>query len=408
MGLELYNLAKYNQFVFILSLILVSVECVDGFSVPGDLDDNMIISVRELDAAENDFNDGDINSSTLDTIKHIHKNYPRNITDSSGRHVTIYAPVNRIVPIGYSITEILKSIDAQDKVVAVDEYAKKRTGLFPKLSQLPSIGNTMSPDIETVLALDPDLVVMWKGDAFGTKYEEMQKTLEKANPNLTIVRLDFFNIGQFADEVEKLGYILEKEKESQKLLDFYRRCLGPLENTVVGLSDGEKPRVYMERSIGDFMACASGSSWHDKLLRAGGKNIVDDSAGSYPEISPELVLSEDPQVAIKLFTSSNPYGEKDETAEMQTVMEKIVNRRGWNATSAAKENRIYVLSDEILSGSRFFIGIPYLAKILHPNLFAELDPKSLHQEYLNEFMDSDYDLEVHGDFIYPKIADESL
>lgn len=181
-----------------------------------------------------------------------------------------------------------------------------------------------------------------------------------------------------------------------------------MEKAVAGLSDEEKPRVYMERSIGDFMACAWGSSWHDKLLMSGGKNIIDDSAGSYPEISPELVLSEDPQVVIKLFEASNPYGDKDETTEMQAVMNNVMNRPGWNSTSAAKESRVYVFSNEILSGSRFFIGIPYLAKILYPNLFQEINPESLHQEYLNEFMDSDYDLNEHGDFVYPEIAEKTL
>lgn len=194
MCLELKNAALNNRFAFILALMIASTGCVHGFAVPGDLDCNMIISEEELNAAWNDFNNSDINSSTLDTIIHIHRNYPRNITDSSGRHIEIYMPMNRIVPIGYSITEILKSMGSENKVVAVDEYAKKRTGLFPELSKLPSIGNTMSPDIETILELDPDLVVMWKGDAFGTKYDEIQKTLEKANPNLTIVRFDFLYV----------------------------------------------------------------------------------------------------------------------------------------------------------------------------------------------------------------------
>jgi iron complex transport system substrate-binding protein len=48
------------------------------------------------------------------------------------------------------------------------------------------------------------------------------------------------------------------------------------------------------------------------------------------------------------------------------------------------------------SGCRHFIGVAFLAKWLHPDLFADLDPKAIHQRYLTEFQGLDYDLNKRG------------
>jgi iron complex transport system substrate-binding protein len=43
------------------------------------------------------------------------------------------------------------------------------------------------------------------------------------------------------------------------------------------------------------------------------------------------------------------------------------------------------------------------AKLLHPELFEDLDPEAVHKEYLNRFQRIDYDLDDHGVFVYPPI-----
>jgi iron complex transport system substrate-binding protein len=48
------------------------------------------------------------------------------------------------------------------------------------------------------------------------------------------------------------------------------------------------------------------------------------------------------------------------------------------------------------------IGFAYIAKWLYPDLFEDLDPKALHQEYLTRFLKLDYDLDERGVFVYPE------
>lgn len=88
---------------------------------------------------------------------------------------------------------------------------------------------------------------------------------------------------------------------------------------------------------------------------------------------------------------------------MGALRDGIIARAGWGEISAVKEGRVYVISNDVLSGAKHFIGVAYLAKVLHPELFEELDPVAELQEYLTRFQVLDYDLGEHGAFIYPPI-----
>jgi iron complex transport system substrate-binding protein len=47
------------------------------------------------------------------------------------------------------------------------------------------------------------------------------------------------------------------------------------------------------------------------------------------------------------------------------------------------------------------VTIAYMAKWFYPELFEDLDPQAIHQEYLTEIQGMDYDLKKRGVFVYP-------
>jgi iron complex transport system substrate-binding protein len=51
----------------------------------------------------------------------------------------------------------------------------------------------------------------------------------------------------------------------------------------------------------------------------------------------------------------------------------------------------------------YFAGVAYMAKWLHPEIFQDLDPQEIQQEYLNKFQGIDYDLNKYGAFVYPPL-----
>jgi len=78
--------------------------------------------------------------------------------------------------------------------------------------------------------------------------------------------------------------------------------------------------------------------------------------------------------------------------------------------SAVKEGHVYVISGYITTwgpsaGCRGFLSIAYMAKWFHPDLFADMDPETIHQEYLTEFQGLDIDLNEKGVFVYPSLEE---
>jgi iron complex transport system substrate-binding protein len=85
---------------------------------------------------------------------------------------------------------------------------------------------------------------------------------------------------------------------------------------------------------------------------------------------------------------------------MATLKGEVAGRPGWDAIDAVKNDRVYVLSNDILGGAQHFIGVAYLGKLFHPDLFADLDPVALHHEYLARFQG----LYLKGVYIYPEMS----
>jgi len=78
-----------------------------------------------------------------------------------------------------------------------------------------------------------------------------------------------------------------------------------------------------------------------------------------------------------------------------------MNRDELASVTAVKNGRVYVLSQDLQSGPRSFLSSEYMAKWFHPELFEDLDPQAIHQEYLTRFQGLDYDLDENGVFVYP-------
>ena len=89
---------------------------------------------------------------------------------------------------------------------------------------------------------------------------------------------------------------------------------------------------------------------------------------------------------------------------MQALRDAIMRRPELAESDAVKTEGVHLEYWQFSAGAvRFFVGIAYMAKWFHPELFEDLDPQAIHQEYLTRFLDLDYDLDEHGVFVWPPI-----
>ena len=342
--------------------------------------------------------DGKINPLDFIQIKLIIVGKEKEITiiDSSDRIVTVKKPVKRVIPLNTNTLETMRSIKAKDRVIAIETYYTKPEMkiFFAEFSDLPKVGSCFSPDIEKVLELKPDLVLWYP--SYCTKKKETIDTLESAG--ITVLGFECYKPDMYIEEVEKLGYIFEKD-EAEEFLDFYQEYMNSIKERTERLSEEEKSKVYWESLIGPYKTAGAKSGYHQKIRIAGGNNIFGDNPSSSFDVDPEEVITRNPEFVVK--TSNIGGYNLDDTTELEEARNEIMSRPELANVAAVKNGNVYIMYKRIMGGVRNFIGIGYMAKWFHPDLFDDLDPRAIHQEYLTRFQGLDYDLDEHGVFVYP-------
>ena len=338
--------------------------------------------------------DGKINPLDFIQIKLIivGKENELTVVDSEDRIVTVKKPIDRVVAVSSTSAEVIRTCGAKDKVVGVCKAIVKKTLFFPGLSKLPSVGGFTNPDCEKIIELKTDIVFQYSGRA-----QKLGKKLEPAG--IAVVGLDLSKPKTMTSEVKKLGYIMDRKDEAEEFIDWYEGHLNTIKDRTEGLSEDKNPRVCLEAFFKGYKIYGGDSGGHQMCTMAGGINIAG-YLPEYSEVDPEWVIVQNPDTIVKVTSSSISSYNIDDPAEVKALRESIMNRPGFEKIKAVENNNVYLITTGIWCKPSYFVGIIYLAKWFHPELFEDLDPQAIHQEYLTRFQGLDIDVSEHGIFVY--------
>ena len=316
----------------------------------------------------------------------------------NGKPVTIKKPVERMIVLSTYATEAVRSLKSTDRIVGVPTYVStQHARFFPELVELPNIGSGFKPDIEKVIELEPDIVLAY---ATSPKPEEFE---DKLPESITVVYLDFTHADLMIEDFAKLGYILGKRDEAEKIADFYREFDSSINEKVGELSKNEKPGVYIEsiwNPESKYKAIGKNTGTDNAVTMAGGVNIAD--FDDYKTIDAEWVITQDPDVIIaQVFTGMGCGYEYDDPSGLEAVRQSIMNRPELAEVTAVKENRVYCISIQVTTKPRYFVGVAYLTKWFHPELVDDFNIQEEHAEYLERFQGVPY----QGIYVYPPLAE---
>ena len=333
------------------------------------------------------------------------------IIDGNGEPITVPKPVERIIVLYKDAPEVLRTLNAADRIVGVSDYIKKwDTFWLPEISKLPSVGSFGASriDYEAVLNLNPDVLL-----TFSAETAEIQEKL----PGVTVLFLglykpDLINPEQsrYRDGVRKLGYILDKREEAEEFVNWRDGWLNTIRSRTEGLSEDEKPLVYNTRYIPTrpLSICCTGYKLYQMTVTAGGKDIAEGAydCGSYTEVDTEWLIEQNPEIIIaQLYYEHTDHGYMtDDPSETAAGREYIMNLPVLANADAVKNEHVYMMAGNFRNGGDgCILGTAYMAKLLQPGLFEDLDPRAIHQEYLDRFQHFDFDVYEHGVFIYPPL-----
>ena len=367
----------------------------------------------ETDLADANY-DGEVNVLDMTQIGLIILGRESKLTlvDSADRIVTVNKPVEKIVTTHPAGTEFVKVLGAEDRVVGVELWTRKDEILYPELSKLPVVAfGGYDVDYEKIFELDPNIVLTEVLPMPG--FDEMVDTLE---PEITVVAMSMADPKAMIGTLKTLRYVLNTEEDAEEFINWYEGVMSPITEKVAGIPEEEKPEVFYEWKqyywtfSDDLMTL-----WPAQIQMAGGINIAGDFPGAYFQVDKEWVAEQDPDVIIGIAHDFPVYEspaiecgyDADDPTEIQAFRDDIISRPELEGGKAVTNGRVYVYYWGLSCTNRFFVGVAYMAKWLHPELFEDLDPQEIHQEYLTKFMRIDYDLGEHGVFAYPEEPVES-
>jgi iron complex transport system substrate-binding protein len=108
--------------------------------------------------------DGLIDEKDIDRIKDIISRTEKELTliDTARRTVTVHKPINRMIEIGFTSTEVLRLLKVEsEKIVGVGDYTLQKKAFFPEFNESQNVGTSSSPNYELILELQPDLIILY-------------------------------------------------------------------------------------------------------------------------------------------------------------------------------------------------------------------------------------------------------
>ena len=373
--------------------------------------DGIIKGINESTKLADANYDGKVDADDITQIKQIMSGNEKELTiiDTSDRIVTVKEPVNSVICTIPSQIEALRILRMpRDTIIAWGERAEGEldTDYFPEYRDVPCIGLSFSPDIEKILELNPDITFLATAHGKGTAHDEVTKKLEAAG--ITVLRFRFDQPELLSEEIEKIGYIFGKRDQAEEFIAWYENIMKSLDKRVKKIPEEDKPKVLFEYGIYEVSSMVTEMD-DNVVAMAGGKEVIP-SGGFSMNVDSEEVIKQNPDIIVRIDYAPERAGydlDAGNTSGLEEVRDWILSTPELQNVQAVMNGDVYILSNRLLfycsrAGNRAFIGMQYLAKWFHPDLFKDLDPQAIHQEYLTRFQGLDYDLSKHGVFAYPE------
>ena len=339
----------------------------------------------------------------------ISEEHPKTVIDVNGNEITIHRPIERIIVLSTRHAEAIRMLGAENKVVGVTDTIHTRFALFPEFQNVPSVGRLFEPNIEKIMRLEPCIIL-----TLG-RFPNQEVLEDKlVGTNIIVLRLDIHKGTELIDSIELLGGILGKENRANEYITWHNQIVNSIKSRVAEIPLENRPRVFMDSTLGGGRnfgrrGITPASSFSDHLTIAGGINILEghvDTPRTATDIELEFIITQNPDLIIARQmrrTAKHGY-EADCYALLNEFHTEIINLPGFYNVSAIKNNRVYIMSSSITGGPLGSpVTIAHMAQWLHPEIFADLNPQSIHQDYLNRFTNTNFCVTSRGVFVYPLI-----
>ena len=353
---------------------------------------------------------------------------PRTITDGADREVTFCRPIERLTTRTSDNARVAIAVGAGDKIVASENSIK--SGLCPckyyyteagsrmceagcmncfytildgRLPDLPetSTGYPWAINYELIASLHPDM-------GFGsiTIAEEFENKVGRpcvvASGSGYVYEYDYE--GGMYGRIEVVGKALEREDEAQELIDFIESKIDMVKSVTEDIDPSEKPTVYFapRGCTKGFYDPARGRDFtrtlttYEPLDIAGGINVAKGEPGTSINVGIEQIIAWEPEYIFIACSSS----------EKLDALDIVRNAEDLQSIPAIQNDTVYNCFYPYSRGSppdRSLFNMIFMAKMLHPDEFKDLDLEKEGNEIFEAFLGIDGVFTEYADYlIWPR------
>ena len=262
------------------------------------------------------------------------------VVDDAGRTVTLTKPAQRIVSLAPHVTELLFAAGAGKSVVGVVRYSD-----FPAAArQVPVVGDFGALDMETLLSLQPDLIVAWQS---GNPAAAMERLLKF---NIPVFMSEPRQLEQIATNLERLGVLAGVETTANVASAEFRAQLKQLRANYSGKAlvtvfyqIWDRPLITLNR---EHMISAV-------LELCSGKNLFAALPVIAPQVSIEAVLAANPDAIIASGSAMSEYHGLGQWAR-------------WPSLRAVRNKQVYFVEPDLIQRStpRILLGAREICEAL--------------------------------------------
>jgi len=328
------------------------------------------------------------------------------ITDVLGRTVQVPDDPQRIL-LGFYFEDFyaIGGAQAYDRVVAISRATwegwrnsqwTRYVAKTPHIADLIDVGEIDSGtfSIETAVAAKPDVAIFaaWQFNALGDGVAK----LEAAGIPVVVADYNAQTVEKHVASTHMLGALLggDAEQRGNTLAASYQAAVADVQARVAA-AGGTAPKVYVElgsKGPDEYGNSYGKGMWAGVIETAGGENIAKGQVGAWGPLNPEYVIASNPDVI--LLAGSDWLGRDKavimgfgQTADVTSArMQPYTERPGWSGIGAVNTGEVHAVYHGGTRTLYDFTFLQYIAKVLYPDAFADVDPMANLQAYYNEYL----------------------
>lgn len=327
------------------------------------------------------------------------------VTDVLGRKVVVSDHVQRVVLGEGRLVSAFALLDKdapfqrivgwQNDLRLLDQHTYNAyVAKFPTVKDIPLIGQASEQSVsaEEILSLKPDLAVFSISGHGPTEHSPVADVLAKAGIPVIFVDFRINPVQGTHTSMHALGQALGREAQAEAFLEFYDQHIKVITDAVATLPAGPRPSVFLELLAGVWQAPGhtTGKSGMGELIAlVGGRNIA---AGVVPgalgDISVEYALKADPDIYVATGNRKPGLilGAGVEPRVAQDALARVLARPEFANLRAIRESNAHGLWHDFYNSPYNLLAIEALAKWVHPQLFAKLDPQATMEQINQQFL----------------------